>query len=75
MDSANAAVIYDDDDDDVNDIATTDAPVQLGFVEDLSGPLLHQLGDWNKWDGGKVGGKPVGTWQEMLYTCKNRLRL
>lgn len=58
-----AALDYEDDDDEgdgVDDIdEAAEIVAQLGFVEEVSGPLLHQLGDWNSWDGGKVGGKPV----------------
>jgi pre-rRNA-processing protein TSR4 len=34
--------------------------IQLGFVEEASAavPSLHDLTDWSKWDGGRVGGKP-----------------
>ena len=59
MDTANTAIIYDDDDEDAYEHEGDDVDVQLGFVDDLEGPILHQIGDWNEWDGGKVGGKPV----------------
>jgi len=39
-----------------------DAPVQLGFAEPIETPrslLLFRRADWHKWDGGKIGGKPV----------------
>jgi hypothetical protein len=50
----------DDDDDDDDDCKSVNDSIQLGFLEsDVSLPLLFNEPDWRKWDGGKVGGKPV----------------
>ena len=53
----------DDDSDDESSGGKDDDGVQLGFVEtippELQGKLLFQDPDWDEWDGGKVGGKPI----------------
>ena len=37
--------------------------VELGFVSKVdnaaAAKMLHETPDWSKWDGGKVGGKPI----------------
>ena len=34
--------------------------VHLGFIDRKTKNLLFNDPDWRTWDGGKVGGKPVG---------------
>ena len=52
----------DDSDDDDKDIGLVGdiSGVQLGVI-DTKTNLLFVNSDWNTWDGGKVGGKPVVT--------------
>lgn len=36
-----------------------DGDVQLGFCEEIGGPVLFELEDWRDWDGGLAGGSPM----------------
>jgi hypothetical protein len=48
---------FDESDDDDNE---SDEHIQLGFLEsNFIHPILFEEKNWLKWDGGKVGGKPV----------------
>jgi hypothetical protein len=47
--------------DEDEDEPTSAEQVQLGYVEDLTHPCLHEIQDWSSWDGGIVGGRPVRT--------------
>lgn len=38
--------------------AGSDSGVQLGFIERVSNPLFTDK-NWQNWDGGKIGGRPV----------------
>ena len=48
---------FDDDIDDGGDNGEVDTGVQLGFISNTCN-LMFSNSDWEKWDGGKVGGKP-----------------
>ena len=48
---------FDDDIDDGGDDGEVDTGVQLGFISNTSNSMFSNT-DWEKWDGGKVGGKP-----------------
>ena len=43
------------------DSGEEDFQVELGYLDEIesSGSLLHLNPNWKKWDGGKVGGRPV----------------
>ena len=48
---------FDDDVDGGGDDGEVDTGVQLGFISNTSNSMFSNS-DWEKWDGGKVGGKP-----------------
>jgi pre-rRNA-processing protein TSR4 len=48
---------FDDDVDDGGDDGEVDTGVQLGFISNTSNSMFSNS-DWERWDGGKVGGKP-----------------
>lgn len=55
----------DEDDDEDEDEDEDQEEIQLGFAEEMErdddGLIALEARNWRDWDGGKVGGKPVGT--------------
>ena len=51
---------FEDDEEDENE--DQDDQVELGFAvkieEPVTAKLLHDCGDWSRWDGGLIGGRP-----------------
>jgi len=56
--------------DDDSDSEDMNCDMQLGFVEENTNNLFDEP-DWTKWDGGKVGGKPVSqAWIKNYWNVK-----
>jgi hypothetical protein len=57
-----------DDEDDEEDDFPEENQIQLGFIDSENQNFLFLKKNWKEWDGGFVGGKPVGSSLSFLLT-------